>query len=103
MTGNVNKNGGHGGKLMRRLKYVSKCLPSYAWQRITRRRGSARGRLHLIIAVADHFEPSSIPGPDAGYAPHEVQEQRLESWCEEYPRNFDGFRDSEGRALIHTS
>jgi hypothetical protein len=97
---NAGKKTGTSGRLMRKLNYASKCLPAYAWQRLTRRKPG--GWLHLIIAVADHFEPSSMPGPDAGYAPRDVQEQRLENWCEEYPRNFERFRDSEGRAFIHT-
>ncbi len=86
--------------MIRKLNYASKCFPAYAWQRLTRR--NPRGWLHLIIAVGDHFEPSSIPGHDAGYAPQDVQEQRLDSWCAEYPRNFDRFRDSDGHAFVHT-
>jgi hypothetical protein len=87
-------------KLLRKLKYAANCVPSYAWQRLTRHPPS--GRVHLIIAVADHFEPSSLPTYGAGYAPRDVQEQRLETWCSEYPRNFDRFRDSEGRGFSHT-
>jgi len=89
-----------GSKLMRKVKYASKCLPSYAWQRLTRR--TARGRVHLIIALVDHFEPSSMPGQNAGYAPRAVQKNRLENWCEVYPRNFKAFRDHEGRCFTHT-
>jgi hypothetical protein len=88
------------GKLIRKLKYASKCLPSYAWQRLTHR--TARGRVHLIIALADHFEPSSMPGRNAGYAPRAVQEERLLNWCEEYPRNFEAYRDHDGRCFTHT-
>jgi len=88
------------GKVSARLLYASRCLPPYFWQRLTRR--NPRGRVHLILAVADHFEPSALPGRDAGYAPRDVQERRLETWCDEYPRNFDGFRDNEGRPFIHT-
>ena len=88
------------GKLLRRLKYAGKVLPPYYWQRMTR--PSWQGRLHLIIAVADHFEPSSIPGNFAGYAQRDVQEQRVEMWCREYPRNFGGLEDSDGRRFVHT-
>jgi len=102
MTGIANQNDGRGANLMRKLKYASKCLPSYAWQRIARRGTSARGSLHLIIALADHFEPSSTPGVGAGYAPRDIQERRLETWCAEYSKNFESLRDSDGRSFTHT-
>jgi hypothetical protein len=88
------------GKFIRQMKYAGKCLPSYAWQRITR--SKSRGRVHLIIALADHFEPSSLPGVGAGYAPRDMQEARLNNWCSVYPGNFARFRDSEGRYFTHT-
>src|SRR5947208_13717950 len=91
---------GMGNPLVRKLRYSANCLPSYAWQRLTR--GTISGPVHLIITVADHFEPSSTPGFLAGYAPRDVQEKRLENWCREYPRNFDQFRDVEGRRFNHT-
>ena len=88
------------GRLARKLKYAAKCVPSYLWQHLTR--AHARGHVHLIIALADHFEPSSMPGVGAGYAPADVQQARLEAWCAEYPRNFQSFRDSDGRCFTHT-
>src|SRR5436190_22589948 len=91
---------GMGNPLIRKLKYAASCLPSYAWQRLTRR--AVSGTVHLMITVADHFEPSSTPGFLTGYAPREVQEKRLETWRREYPRNFDQFRDVEGRRFNHT-
>jgi hypothetical protein len=89
-----------GSKLMRQLKYASRCLPTYAWQRLTRH--TPTGRTHLIVALADHFEPSSMPGLNAGFAPREIQQQRLDTWCEEYPHNFEPFRDHDGHAFTHT-
>jgi len=88
------------GKLKRRLRYAVKCLPPYFWQRLTR--PEPGGKVHLIIAVADHFEPSSLPGDYAGYAPREVQEQRLEVWCRQYPQNFHALCDHDGRPFVHT-
>ena len=85
---------------MRKLKYVSRTLPAYAWQRLTRH--TPTGETHLIIALADHFEPSSMPGLNAGFAPKEIQQQRLDTWCEEYPRKFEPFRDHDGRPFTHT-
>lgn len=89
-----------GSKLWRKLSYAGKCLPAYSWQRLIRR--SRSNSPHLIIALADHFEPSNIPGNNMGYAPPEVQDQRLEIWANEYPRNFDQFCDSDGRRFVHT-
>ncbi len=73
---------------------------TYIWQRLTRHR--VAGRVHLILAVADHFEPSSVPGNFGGYAPKDVQERRLDTWCAEYPTNFESFRDSTGHRFVHT-
>lgn len=87
-------------KLKRQAQYAWKCLPPYIWQRLTRT--SPKGQVHLIVAVADHFEPSSTPGDFAGYAPRDVQEQRLERWCREYPQNFASIRDHDGRPFTHT-
>jgi len=89
-----------GSKLKRRAQYAWRCLPPYFWQRLTR--PAVKGKVHLIVAIADHFEPSSIPGDYAGYAPRDVQEKKLEAWCNQYPRNFERFRDSDGFPLTHT-
>ena len=88
-----------GNKLWGRLSYAGKCLPAYSWQRLTRR--TRTGPVHLIMALADHFEPSSVPG-HAMHAPSQVQDQRVEIWTNEYPRNFAPFRDSDGRPFVHT-
>src|SRR5215467_12684056 len=86
--------------LVNKVVRAAKCLPIYGWQRLTR--PVPRGTVHLIITLADHFEPSSIPGFMAGHAPREVQEQRLVRWYREYPRNFSQFRDAEGQPFNHT-
>jgi hypothetical protein len=100
MSNAANNRLGVANRLSRKLKYALKCLPSYAWQRLTR--PSVRARVHLIIALADHFEPGSVPGQVAGHAPPDLKEKRLETWCAEYPKNFERFRDSEGRFFTHT-
>lgn len=89
-----------GGKLKRRLLYAGKCLPAYLWQRCVRT--GPKGSVHLIICVADHFEPSSLAGDFAGYAPLDIQQKRVENWCNTYPQIFHSFRDSEGRPFNHT-
>jgi hypothetical protein len=56
----------------------------------------------VIIAVADHFEPAILPGQGSRPAPRDVQEQRLERWCREYPLAVDRWRDSDGQPFKHT-
>jgi hypothetical protein len=75
--------------------------PAYLQQQLTRRR-PAGNPLNLIIAVADHFEPSIVPDGKGGFAPRDVQQQRLERWHREYPRANGDWRDAEGRPLVHT-
>ena len=89
-----------GNKFKRRFTYACKTVPQYAWQRMTR--ATPSGRLHLIIAIADHFEPSSLKGDFAGYAPLDIQARRVETWCTQYPTNFQELRDHEGFPFIHT-
>lgn len=83
-------------KIVRTLRW----LPSYAWQRIAR--GQPRGHTHLIIALADHFEPSIVPEDGRAHAPYHEQEGRLDLWCRDYPRVHDKWRDSDDRAFVHT-
>ena len=97
---NVTTNRRKGNRLWRKLSYAGKCLPAYSWQRLTG--GRSKNPVHLIMTLADHFEPSSIPGHDMGYAPPEVQDRRLEIWSNEYSRNFGRFRDHDGRPFVHT-
>lgn len=75
-------------------------LPAYLWQRVSRPR-PPRGA-HLIIAIADHFEPSIDPDAPGRFAPAEVQMHRLEHWIREYPRANAAWPDADGRPLVHT-
>ena len=86
--------------LSEKLAYMSRWLPSYFWQRMSR--SQPRSRTHLIFALADHFEPSIVPDQGSAHAPYAEQEHRLERWCREYPRLFTEFRDSGGRPFVHT-
>jgi hypothetical protein len=56
----------------------------------------------LIIALADHFEPSILPHTNGKHAAREVQEQRLERWLRQYPRAVRDWPDSDGRPFRHT-
>ncbi|HEX8687997.1 MAG TPA: hypothetical protein VF736_02690 [Pyrinomonadaceae bacterium] len=76
-------------------------LPAYGLRRLARDRPGARGA-HLVIALADHFEPAYLPEAPEDFAPREVQERRLEEWCREYPKIFGRWRDAEGFPFRHT-
>jgi hypothetical protein len=83
-----------------KLSYIGRWLPSYLWQRLSRHRPPSK--THLIIALADHFEPAIVPEDGSARAPYSEQERRLERWCHEYPIRFGAYRDAEGRPLVHS-
>lgn len=76
-------------------------LPAYLWQRLTRSRPPI-GRRHLLFALVDHFEPAILPETPGTWASRDVQRQRLEKWCHDYPIVFDAWRDSNGFPFVHT-
>jgi len=76
-------------------------FPSYAWQRVIRR-SPHTGPVHLIIGLADHFEPSIVPHAPGTYAAQDEQERRVERWCREYPGLVNDWRDGDGRVFRHT-
>lgn len=83
-------------KAVRTLRW----FPAYAWQRFARH--LPYGHTHVMIALADHFEPAIVPGDSSARATRPEQRQRLEQWCREYPLVFDSLRDAEGRPFVHT-
>jgi hypothetical protein len=83
---------------------VCNCLPwfpAYLMQRLFRRMPRVRP-IHLIFAVANHFEPAILPDVPGGYADRELQKRRLERWCLEYPKLGAAWRDSDGCPFRHT-
>jgi hypothetical protein len=86
--------------LRRKLSYAGRWAPGFFWQRLTR--GRPRERMHLVIALADHFEPSCMPGSGVELAPYAEQERRIERWCQVYPKRFAEYRDADGRPFVHT-
>ncbi|MBV9483070.1 MAG: hypothetical protein JO249_20340 [Acidobacteria bacterium] len=75
-------------------------LPAYVKQQALRR--IPRGPVHLIVSLADHFEPSIVPHQSEARAPYQEQERRVDSWCREYPRVAADYRDHEGYPFVHT-
>jgi hypothetical protein len=77
-------------------------VPTFWWQRLARRQ-QVTEPLHLILAVADHFEPSFIPDAPSGiYASMDEQERRLDDWRRAYPAVAGPYRDADGYPLRHT-
>lgn len=76
-------------------------LPAYARQQLAPR-AEPSGPVHLIIALADHFEPAIVPHRPRAYASQDEQRARVAAWCERYPRVVDAFRDSDGCLFRHT-
>jgi hypothetical protein len=85
--------------LRKNITYAAKVLPAGMWRAMTSPRG---GPVHLILALADHFEPSIDPENGQKPVPRFEQERRLEWWTEEYPKVVDRWRDAEGRPFVHT-
>ena len=56
----------------------------------------ATGPVHLLLCIADHYEPQ-IGGVSAAHA-----RARVERWVRDFPRQFGAFRDSDGRPPRHT-
>jgi hypothetical protein len=62
-----------------------------------RRRSPREGEpVHLLLCIADHYEPK------LGKAPPHVARRRVEQWVTEYPQLFAEFRDSDGMPPRHT-
>jgi hypothetical protein len=99
-SGERARTGRRGVSPKQKLSYLSRWLPGYLWQRLARRRPP--NRTHLILALADHFEPAIMPEDGPAFAPYTEQERRLERWCCEYPARFGSYRDAEGRPFVHT-
>lgn len=98
MKGRSQSLGGRFARGLRSLRWV----PLFYWQQLARRLPT-EGPLHLIIGVADHFEPSIVPGaPPVTYASADEQERRLEAWCQLYPATVAPYRDADGYPLRHT-
>ena len=56
---------------------------------------------HLVIAMADHFEPCFTEIPFS-FPPIAEQIRRTRDWCNKYPAAVDKWRDAEGHAFKHT-
>jgi len=86
---------------LEKIRTIVPWLPAYIWQRCVRRLPDIRP-LHLVIGLADHFEPMNRIGASGNPIDRREQERRLKKWCHEYPAAVDAWRDDEGQPLRHT-
>ncbi len=86
-------------RLKKQLAYAKKVLPAAIWRAL---KSPVRDPVHLVIALADHFEPGIVPEDGQKRAPRPEQERRLEWWSREYPKVVDRWRDDDGRPFVHT-
>ena len=85
--------------LQKQLAYARKVFPSATWRAL---KSPVRGPVHLILALADHFEPAIDPEDGQKRVSRDEQERRLEYWTREYPKVIDGWRDQDGHPFVHT-
>ena len=85
--------------LQKKIAYARKVLPGAARRALG---ASPRGPVHLVIAMADHFEPAIDPESGQKRVSRSEQEHRLECWSREYPEAVDRWRDHDGRPFAHT-
>ncbi|HTU22587.1 MAG TPA: hypothetical protein VMG10_31400 [Gemmataceae bacterium] len=75
---------------------LDRWLLPYLMQSARRRRLRRGEEVHLLLCIADHYEPEQ-------YCPSaEVSRARVRRWVKDYPRQFGRFRDSDGRTPRHT-
>lgn len=86
--------------LRKKVTYAAKFLPSYIWQSLSRR--PPKGPVHVVLMVADHFEPAIDPRDGNARVSQEEQERRLEAWCRDYPRLIDPWRDADERPFVRS-
>ena len=82
-----------------KLAYARKVLPAATWRGL---RSPVSGPVHLIFAMADHFEPAIDAVDGTKRVSRSEQERRVEWWCREYPNLVDRWRDEEGHPFVHT-
>jgi hypothetical protein len=85
--------------LRKKIAYGRKVLAGGTWRALS---APVREPVHLMIAVADHFEPAIVPEDGQKRVPRPEQERRVEWWNREYPKAAGRWRDHDGRPLVHT-
>ena len=83
-----------------RRRNLHRWLPGYllrSSRRVLRRTGRpASDPVHIILCIADHFEPA------AGGVSAATADARVAAWVDRYPKRLGHFRDSDGRPPRHS-
>lgn len=79
-----------------RQRGLNRCVIPYLLQSPRRRSARAGEEVHLLLCIADHFEPRRANASPA------CAQERVTHWVRQYPALFGGFRDSDGRPPRHT-
>lgn len=79
-----------------RRRSMDRWIFTYVSERSKRRPRRGGQRVHVLLCIADHFEPRNSGATPA------VGRRRMRVWAEEYPRLCEEFRDSDGRPPRHT-
>jgi hypothetical protein len=79
-----------------RRRHLDRWLVPYVIQAFKRRSPRPGAPVHVLLCIADHFEPGH-GGASAAQA-----REPVERWVRDYPRLFGEFRDSDGRPPRHT-
>jgi len=85
--------------LRRKIAYARKVWPAATWRGL---KSEVRTPVHLIFAMADHFEPAIDPEDGYKRVPRSEQERRVDWWAREYPKAAERWRDDDGRPFVHT-
>jgi hypothetical protein len=88
--------GGAAGWFALRRRGFDQWLPGYVASPGRRGDPPAGHDVHLLLCVADHYEPH------LGGATEAVARDRLRAWTDGYARALGGFRDSDGRPPRHS-
>jgi hypothetical protein len=84
-----------------KIRSVLPWLPAYIWQQWDRRLPDSVP-LHLVIGLADHYEPMDRSKTQGRTVDSREQDRRIAMWCREYPAAVGAWRDFEGQPLRHT-
>jgi hypothetical protein len=79
-----------------RRKGMHRWIAPYALSAPARRPPVPDRPVDVLLAICDHYEPK------LGGAPPAQACERVRRWAEEYPKQFERFRDSDGRPPRHS-
>lgn len=79
-----------------RKRHLDRWIVPYVIQAPRRRAPAPGEEVHLLLCIADHYEPKS------GSVLAAQAQARVDRWVQQYPRQFGHFRDSDGRAPQYT-